>query len=98
MLSQIATPEKKSELISDFIQAQGRGLPWGKKPCFTTGDDNAQETLDAPLVTCPCCGFRNMDTSEFKRTYIEVDVSDLTELKLREGDNDDADDLSLIHI
>ena len=92
MLSQIATPEKKSELISDFIQAQGRGLPWGKKPCFTTGDDNAQETLDAPLVTCPCCGFRNMDTSEFKRTYIEVDVSDLTKLKLREGDNDDADD------
>ena len=47
MLSQIATPEKKSELISD--QAQGRGLLWGKKPCFTTGDDNAQETLDAPL-------------------------------------------------
>lgn len=85
------THKLESKLISEFAKAQGRGLPWGKK-CFTAQGDNAQETIDAPLKSCACCGFRNVDTSGFKRTYIEVDVSDIKQLKLREGDNDDTDD------
>ena len=65
--SQKLTPDREKMLISKFLQAQGRGWSCGEKKCFTSDDDNAQETVDAPLMTCACCGHRNMDTSEFKR-------------------------------
>ena len=87
--SQKLTPDREKMLISKFLQAQGRGWSCGEKKCFTSDDDNAQETVDAPLMTCACCGHRNMDTSEFKRTYEEIDVSEINELRLREGDNDE---------
>ena len=86
------TPEQKSEIMSKFHKAQGRGLAWGEKQCFTAENDNAPETIDAPLLTCACCGFRNENKSELRRTYNEVDLSNETVhsmLKLRE----DVDDI-----
>jgi len=84
------TPEQKSEIMSKFHKAQGRGLAWGEKQCFTAENDNAPETIDAPLLTCACCGFRNENKSELRRTYNEVDLSNeavQSMLKLREDDD-----------
>ena len=79
--SQKLTAERKSELMSKFYKAQGIGLPWGETQCFTA------ESIDAPLVSCACCGNRNMDTTESRRSYKEVDLSNCTLLKLKDGDD-----------
>ena len=82
--SQKLTAERKSELMSKFYKAQGIGLPWGETQCFTA------ESIDAPLVSCSCCGIRNMDTTESRRSYKEVDLSkDNVQcmLKLKDGDD-----------
>ena len=67
--------------MSKFYKAQGIGLPWGETQCFTA------ESIDAPLVSCACCGNRNMDTTESRRSYKEVDLSNCTLLKLKDGDD-----------
>ena len=49
--------------------------------------------LDAPLLSCACCGFRNLDATSTTRSYSEVDLANekiQSMLKLR--DEDDAED------
>jgi len=60
--------------------------------------------LDAPLLSCACCGFRNLDATSTTRSYREVDIADDTIqriLKLRdEVDNEDridAEDSCSLH-
>jgi len=48
------TPAKQQELGRRFQEAQGRGVSWGKK-------DFGGGSIDAPLYTCACCGYRNLD-------------------------------------
>jgi len=86
--SQMMTPEAQSKLLSKFLEAQGRGVSWGRQ-CFTAKDDNASETIDAPLLSCACCGIRTNKSD--RRKYHEVDVLEIEDkLKLREGDEDDT--------
>jgi hypothetical protein len=84
------TPERTKELSQKSLETQGRGVPWGKQH-FTREYDNAPETIDAPLLTCACCGIRNMDDVDFTRSYREVDLADtkvrnVLRLRPRRGD------------
>ena len=75
------TPGREKELAMAFLESQGRGVSWGKKK------------IDAPLFTCACCGFRNMDNISTNRTYREVDLSDINVqhvLRMRDDDDNDA--------
>ena len=50
--------------------------------------------LDAPLLSCACCGFRNLDmtSSKHTRSYSEVDLAGekiQSMLKLRDEDDDE---------
>jgi len=86
--SQMMTPEAQSKLLSKFLEAQGRGVSWGRQ-CFTAKDDNAPETIDAPLLSCACCGIRTNKSD--RRKYHKVDVLEIEDkLKLREGHEDDT--------
>ena len=67
------TPEKQHELGAKFLEAQGRGVSWGKEK-FN------DKSIDAPLCTCACCGSRDFDCDE--RQYQYVDLNELDILKL----------------
>ena len=91
------TPERTKKLSQKSLETQGRGVPWGKQH-FTREDDNAPETIDAPLLTCACCGIRNMDDVDFTRSYREVDLADtkvrnVLRLRPRRGDTTNDDEV-----
>ena len=67
------TPEKQHELGATFLEAQGRGVSWGKEK-FN------DKSIDAPLCTCASCGSRDFDCDE--RQYQYVDLNELDILKL----------------
>jgi len=69
------TPAKQQELGQRFLQAQGRGVSWGKK-------DFGGGSIDAPLLTCACCGYRSFDNEEISG-YQDFDLgTDLCLLKM----------------
>ena len=67
------TPEKQHELGAKFLEAQGRGVSWGKEK-FN------DKSIDAPLCTCASCGSRDFDC--YERQYQYVDLNELDILKL----------------
>ena len=70
------TPQREHDLGQRFLEAQGRGVSWGKKE-FDGG------SIDAPLVTCACCGYRNFDRGSFQ--YLDLG----TQLDLLKKNNTD---------
>ena len=49
--------------------------------------------LDAPLLSCACCGFRNLDATSTTRSYSEVDLAnEKMQSMLMLRDEDDAED------
>ena len=84
--AQVITPEKQKELAERFLAAQGRGCEWsdGKKEFV-----ERRKSRDAPLFSCACCGYRDMDMLDDspKRTYKSMYLEDLDALKV------DGDDL-----
>lgn len=69
---------------SEFCEAQGRGVSWA---------DTEEGRVDSRLLTCACCGSRNMDNTSITRSYREVNlVEDIGKvLKLRD-EGEDTDD------
>ena len=69
------TPEKQHELGARFLKSQGRGVSWG--------ETSFGESIDAPLYTCACCGYRDFDCDG--RQYQDVNLDEgLDVLKLNE--------------
>ena len=85
MGEQQLTPGRERELALAFLKSQGRGVSWDGK-FHTSGEPH-----HAKLLTCACCGFRNMGNVSTNRTYREVDLSDVNVqhvLKMRDDDDD----------
>jgi len=69
------TPEKQHELGARFLKSQGRSVSWG--------ETSFGESIDAPLYTCACCGYRDFDCDG--RQYQDVNLDEgLDVLKLNE--------------
>jgi len=65
------TPEKQHELGARFLEAQGRGVSWGKEK-FN------DKSIDAPLYTCASCGCRGYDCDGCE--YQDVSLDDGLEI------------------
>ena len=76
MERQRLTRAKQQELGRRFQEAQGKGVSWGKK-------DFGGISIDAPLYTCACCGYRNLNCCDSE--YQDFDLG--TELDLLKMDN-----------
>ena len=84
------TPEKVDEMIERYCRAQGLGLPWASKE---------EDRVYKSILTCACCGLRDMDGTSPVRLFHEVDLSYLRKLRLSMrddgnppmGDNDGND-------
>ena len=72
------TPQKEHDLGQRFLEAQGRGVSWGKKE-FGGG------SIDAPLYTCACCGHRNLDCYGSDYQYHDLGT-ELDLLKMYDAD------------
>ena len=75
------TPEKQQKLGQRFLDVQGRGVSWGKK-------DFCEGSIDAPLLTCACCGYRSFDSEEMSG-YQDFDLG--TELRLLKMNYDERE-------
>ena len=71
------TPQREHDLGQRFLQAQGRGVSWGKK-------EFDGRSVDAALVACACCGYRNFDEDEIYQ-YHDLGT-DLDFLKMNDAD------------
>ena len=85
--AQKITPERQKLLASQFYEDIGRGCSWGNHANFN--DDEHGPSMDAWLLGCASCGFRDYCVQNAYRQYHKVDLNKLAVLEL------DSDDLTL---
>ena len=77
------TPSKQHELGARFLEAQGRGVSWGKNSFG--GDSCGSDSIDALLVTCASCGCRDFECDG--NQYVDLTLANgLDVLKMNDED------------